>query len=127
MFCFEFTRYRAHGGIDARCVNSPKTMGRLLPRPFVDYQFRSGTTKKSVPKIIEDDVLAKPRVMEGLQNGHAFVYLAGWERGDKIDSELISEFRKRNSEIHIDNDQIIFNGRTSIAHFLQTFPGLVAR
>ncbi|SRR5258707_11600499 len=56
------------GGIDARCVNSPKTMGRLLPRPFVDYQFRSGSKKKSPAKIIEEDVIAKPRVLEGLRS-----------------------------------------------------------
>src|SRR5258708_580648 len=115
------------GGIDARCVNSPKTMGRLLPRPFVDYQFRSGSKKKSPAKIIEEDVIAKPRVLEGLRNGHVFVFMAGWDAADNIDDKLVAEFRKQKPDVIIDDDQILFTGRTSIAHFLQSFPGLVAR
>ena len=115
------------GGIDARCVNSPKTIGRLIPRLFVDYQFRSGSTKKSPDKLIEEDVLAKPRVLEGLKKGHAFVYLAGWDSGDKFEEKLVEGFRRRMPQISIDDDQILFTGRTAIAHLLQAFPGLISR
>jgi hypothetical protein len=115
------------GGIDARCVNSPITMGRLFPRRNVDYQFRSGTTEKSAAKIIAEDVLAKPRVIRGLQDGHAFVYMAGWDRADNIDEKLVAELRKQKPELSIADDQIVFVGKNTIALLLQAFPTIVAR
>ncbi|HMG76650.1 MAG TPA: hypothetical protein VK582_24450 [Pyrinomonadaceae bacterium] len=116
----------ADGGIDGRCVDSPKKVGRLIPRAFADYQYRSGSKKKSAAKIVEEDIIAKPRVIDGLKNGHAFVFMAGWDRADNIDSELVTEFRKQRPDLAIDDDQILFNGRTAIAQVLQGFPGLVA-
>jgi len=93
---------------------------------FVDYQYRSGSKNKSAAKIIEEDVIAKPRVLKGLKDGHAFVFMAGWDGADNMDSKLVAEFRKQKPDVMIDDDQILFNGQTSIAHFLQPFPGVIA-
>jgi len=76
------------GGIDARCVNTPHIVGRLIPRSMVDYQFKGGTSQKSVSNIVDEDVVKKPRVMQGLQDGHAFVYVTAWDRSDATDDAL---------------------------------------
>ena len=56
------------GGIDARCVNAPITAGRLIPAANVDYQFKAGSNKKSLSKIVAEDIKTKPRVLEGLKH-----------------------------------------------------------
>ena len=113
------------GGIDARCVNTASAVGRLIPRSNVDYQFKSGSEAKSAASIAENDILGKPRVRQGLQDGHAFVYVAAWDRGDAIEEDIVQ--RLRNQGLAVDDDQIVFFGQDAVARLLQTFPSLVAR
>src|SRR5712671_5384669 len=82
------------GGIDARCVNASTTAGRLIPALNVDYQFKGGGNKKSLTKIVEEDITAKPRVLDGLKSGHAFVFVAAWDRGDETEESLAAKTRE---------------------------------
>jgi hypothetical protein len=113
------------GGIDARCVNAPTTAGRLIPSPNVDYQFKGGANKKSLSAIVDEDIRAKPRVLEGLQQGHAFVFVAAWDRGDAVEDDLAKKLR--DAGISVQDGQLIFITGDTVARLLQDYPGLVAR
>jgi hypothetical protein len=113
------------GGIDARCTNSRQIVGQLIPRQNVDYQFKSGRETKTTALIVRDDILAKPRVMEGLANGHAFVYVAAWDRGDQTSEDLVSSLRDQGSTV--ENGQILFLGLDSLSRLLRAFPALIAK
>ena len=112
------------GGIDARCVNASNLAGWLIPRKNVDYQFKSGQYKRSVPGIVDEDILNKPRVRSGLESGHAVVFACGWERGDSIEDEITRELRRRHVEV--EDGQIVFLTAYSIAQLLQTCPSSLA-
>ena len=113
------------GGIDARCVSAPKTIGRLIPCANVDYQFKGGRNRKSIIEIVDQDIISKPRVTKGLGMGHAFVYMVAWDRSDQVELNLIKDLRSKG--ISVDDDQIVFIGNDSLARLLQVFPSLVAR
>lgn len=115
------------GGIDARCVNIDVLAGRLIPRNNVDYQFKSGSRAKSASaaSIVRDDIINKPRVLEGIKNGHAFVYVAAWDRGDAFENEIYEEIQRQGHAI--EKSQIIFFGQNNIASLLRSFPGLVTK
>lgn len=115
----------ADGGIDARCANAPKVVSRLIPRVNTDYQFKSGRNSKSIPAIAREDIIGKPRVREGLDQGHAFVIFSAWDRGDNAESDLLSAAREQG--VNIDADQLAFFGSGSLAHLVDGFPALVAR
>lgn len=113
------------GGIDARCVNAPRTAGRLIPRSNVDYQYKSGAYKKSLEKIIKEDIKAKPRVMDGLGKRHAFVFLAAADKGDATEDNIAAKLKEEG--ITVEDGQVIFITGDTIVRLLQSFPGLVAR
>jgi hypothetical protein len=113
------------GGIDCRCVGASTPAGRLIPGLDVDYQFKGGSTKKSLAKIVAEDIKGKPRVLEGLKSGHAFVFAAAWDRGDEMEDDLVKKLREEG--VSVDDGQVVFITGDTIAQLLQTFPGLVAR
>jgi hypothetical protein len=113
------------GGIDARCVESPRTVGRLIPRRSVAYQFKSGTTRKSAIQVADEDIVGKPRVAEALTNGHSLVYIAAWDRGDEFESAILSSVRERG--LAVEHDQIVFLGGDALSRLLAAQPGVVAR
>jgi hypothetical protein len=113
------------GGIDARCVNASTTAGRLIPRKNVDYQFKSGQSKKSVARVAKEDFRDKPRVLDGLKNGHAMVFACAWERGDAFEEELTRELRQIN--IPVEDGQVVFLTAYSIALLLPSYPSSLAR
>jgi hypothetical protein len=115
------------GGIDARCVNAPTTVGRLIPRPHADYQFKAGNSVKSAKEIVTNDIIEKPRVLDGLRQGHAFVYLAAWDRGDNFEDELFKELLDRSLDFPVDRDQIVFISNHQIVWLVLAFPALVAQ
>lgn len=115
------------GGIDARCVNAPVTVGRLIPRPNTDYQFKAGNSPKSLNEIVTKDILAKPRVLDGLQQGHAVVYIASWDRGDEFEEELFKEVVGRSLRFPVDRDQIVFIANHQLVSLMLPFPALVAQ
>ena len=112
-------------GIDARCVNASTTAGRLIPRKNVDYQFKSGRSKKSVARIVKEDFEGKRRVLSGLQLGHAIVFACAWDRGDALEEQITRELRSRN--IEVEDGQVVFLTASSIALLLQIYPGSLAR
>jgi hypothetical protein len=113
------------GGLDARCVDVDRPVPRLIPRRTVGYQFKGGHSQRSVEKIANDDIVGQPNVAAGLRAGHAFVYMAAWERGENIEAEL----RAKVSEggIAVDSDQIVFISGHTLARLLLEFPPLVAK
>lgn len=113
------------GGIDARCVNSPHVVGQLIPRSFVDYQFKSGRETKTTDLIARDDIIAKQRVISGLQDGHAFVYVAAWDRGDRASEDLVVSLGKQG--VAVEDSQVIFLGLDSLSRLLRAFPALIAK
>lgn len=113
------------GGIDARCVGATRTVPRLIPRGDVDYQFKSGSDGKSVALLVEEDILGKPRVATGLRSGHAFVYIAAWDRGDAVGENLARNLESRG--LPVEPGQVVFIGIDSLARMLQAFPALIAR
>jgi hypothetical protein len=113
------------GGIDARCVNSPRVVGQLIPRSAVDYQFKSGRETKTTDLIARDDIFAKPRVIAGLEDGHAFVYIAAWDRGDRASEDLLVNLRDKG--VSVEDGQVIFLGLDSLSRLLRTFPALIAK
>lgn len=113
------------GGIDARCVNSPQVVGQLIPRASVDYQFKSGRETKTTDLIARKDIVAKPRVLAGLQDGHAFVYIAAWDRGDATSEDLVASVRKQG--VAVDDGQVILVGLDSLSRLLRAFPALIAK
>lgn len=113
------------GGIDAACVDSPVKVPRLVPRSRTDYQFKSGQSGRSAAQIARDDILAKPRVVDGLKNGHAFVYFAAWDRGDRIEEDILEELRK--GGLAVDADQVTFLGKEQIVQSMAAAPAVVAR
>ena len=113
------------GGIDAACVDAPSVVPRLIPRPNTDYQFKSGHTPRSVAKIVGEDILGQQRVVEALKNGHAFVYMAGWDRSDKIEDDIIEKLG--DAGLPIEADQIVFFGREMLTQQFVASPALVSR
>lgn len=111
-------------GIDARALNIPTPQGVLFPRPNVDYQFKGGNGK-SPKDLVDRDILRLRGVTEGLKNGHAFVYIATWDRAESFDATVLSELRK--AGMTVDNDQFKFVGKSMLANLLQQFTPLVAR
>jgi hypothetical protein len=78
-----------------------------------------------VASIVAEDIREKPRVLAGLSNGHAFVFVAAWDRGDEVEDDIAKELQKH--AIKVDDGQVLFITGDAIARLLQTFPGLVAR
>lgn len=113
------------GGIDARCQGAASVGGRLFPRTDVDFQYKGGTTSRSADMIAANDILAKPRVLEGLRAGHAFVFLAARDRADNVE-EKIRE-RLEQAGIAVTEDQIVYVGGASIVQLMTSFPAIVAR
>jgi hypothetical protein len=113
------------GGIDARCVNAPRQAGRLIPKACVAYQFKGGRAKRSAAEMGEEDIVGKPRVVEALCEGHTFVYIAAWDRGDAFESEIMATVEKQG--LSVAPDQIIFIGVDALARLLRAHPALVAR
>lgn len=114
------------GGIDARCDASPATIGRLIPRSNVAYQFKSGG-QRSAAAVAREDVLDKPRVMEALRTGNAFVYLMSWDAGDEFELRVAEAVRKgdrRRGGYPVQDQQIICIGSFAIAGLLRSFPAL---
>ena len=115
------------GGIDARCVDAPTTVGRLIPRPYADYQFKAGSNGKSAKEIVTTDIVDKPRVLDGLRQGHAFVYIASWDRGDKFEDDLFKELVDRTLGFTVKREQIVFIGNHQVVGLVLPFPPLVAQ
>jgi hypothetical protein len=115
------------GGIDARCVKAPRTVGRLIPRPDTDYQFKAGRSAKSAGEIVTADIVEKPRVVEGLRQGHAFVYIASWDRGDNFEDDLFKEVLDRTLGFTVEREQIVFIGNHQVVGLVLAFPPLVAK
>ena len=111
------------GGIDARCEGAPRTVGRLIPRSDVAYQFKAGSQKKSARAIAAEDIQAKPRVLAALQSGSSFVYIAGWDRSDQFGESIAKEARKLG--VSVEKGQIFFIGPGTITHLLAGEPALI--
>ncbi len=113
------------GGIDARCANSPRIVPALLPRPNVAYQFKSGRPSKSAAQVATVDILGKSRVVEALSNGHAFVYIAAQDHGDRFEADIAENVRKLRPDFT--PDQIVFIGGDTLARHLQARPAIIKR
>jgi hypothetical protein len=113
------------GGLDARCVNAPRVVGRLIPSGTVGYQFKSGLMAKSASKLVEEDVLGKGRVLELLRQGHPLVYVAARDRGDGFEQEIRAELAQQGFADR--ESQVVFIGGDLLARLLQQYPALVAR
>lgn len=112
------------GGIDARCEAAERTGGRLIPRANVIYQFKSGTSRKSIAKIVKEDIVRQKRVVAALRAGSALVYATAWNRGALTDEKFVAATRK--AGIDVADDQVLFVGREVLAQELLKHPGLVA-
>jgi hypothetical protein len=112
------------GGLDARGLNVPWAVGRLIPAGDVGYQFKSGTQKKTATKVAREDIADKPSVMDLLERGGTFVYLAAWDRASKVEAQIRSEARKLG--IDIKPEQLVFFTSHTIAQLLQAYPALIA-
>lgn len=112
------------GGIDARCSNAPNTVGGFIPRPNVDYQFKSGK-RKTTKQIAKEDVIGKRRVIDGLNAGHGFVYVAAWDHGDRASEDLRKELLSK--RVKVAEGQVIFIGVDRVARMLRAFPALIAK
>lgn len=111
------------GGIDARCSDAPHIVGEIIPQQNVDYQFKSGSEKKTTELIAREDVVEKRRMIDGLNVGHAFVYVAAWDRGDRASEDLTTELINRG--VKVDTGQVIFIGVDRVARMLRAFPALI--
>ncbi|MBI2407560.1 MAG: hypothetical protein HYV19_04590 [Gemmatimonadetes bacterium] len=89
------------------------------------YQFKGGQNPRSVPRIVKDDILEKPRVVEALKAGHSLVYVAAWDRADSIDELLTKGVRE--GGLPVVDGQIRFIGREMLVNELLRHPGVVAR
>src|SRR5438046_1921703 len=72
------------GGVDARCHDAPRQVGRLIPAPNVVYQFKGGTRKRTAPQIAREDIAEKPRVLEALAAAATLVYVAAADYGPEV-------------------------------------------
>jgi hypothetical protein len=113
------------GGVDAQCHNAPTTVPRLISRANVDYQFKGGRNRRGASAIAEKDILEKPRVVEDLREGYAFVYMAAWERGTLTEKDI--QARLNADGLATDDGQIVFIGGEAIVQLLASFPALVTR
>lgn len=125
--CLDVTLNTAEpeGGLDARVLDAPVAAGRLIPAGTVGYQYKSGTQRKSAARVAREDIAEKPRVVELLRNGGAFVYLAAWDRASKVEGEIRKEARKLG--IDIGADKLVFFTSHTLAQLLQAYPALVVR
>jgi len=117
------------GGIDARCVAAPITVGRLIPRSDNAYQFKSGH-KRAAAAVAREDILQKPRVMETLCSGGAFVYMMGWDVGDGFEEQVAAAVRSgegQHATFAVENSQVICIGSYVLAELLREVPALVSR
>lgn len=112
------------GGIDARAEGIVAAPSRLFPRPNVDFQYKSGRTARSASTIAEDDIIGKPRVLKGLMDGRALVYMRPTDRGDQFEDDIRAELKSRGVEI--EDDQLRYITGTTLATWLQRCPALVA-
>ena len=78
------------GGIDARCEGAPRPVGRLIPRTSTVYQFKAGQQKKSSREIVEEDILAKPRVIDALRPA---VVASRAQPGDALENAIRENVR----------------------------------
>jgi hypothetical protein len=113
------------GGLDARCDNAPRAVGRIIPAVTCGYQYKSGSTKKSAKAVALDDIVEKPRVLELLKAKRPFIYLAATDYGDEFEKDVIEEVKAARIEV-VPGLIIVISGH-SLAHQLLTHPALVAR
>lgn len=114
------------GGVDARCRDAPRQVGRLIPVPDVVYQFKGGARRRTATQIARTDISDKPAVRNALAAGETLVYLAATDYGPKV-AERVRRALSTNHDIMIGAGQlIVINGET-LAHELQGFPSLIAR
>lgn len=113
------------GGIDARCVDASAKFPRAIPRANTDFQFKSGRNAKSASAIAREDIIAKPRVREDLEHGHAFVIFSAWDRGDNFEGDLVQAVG--DAGLSIDSGQLVFYGSGGLAHIVEAYPAIVAR
>jgi hypothetical protein len=113
------------GGLDARCVGASGQVGRIIPAPTCGHQFKSGRTVKTAREVAEQDILAKPRVLDLLAAGHPFVYLAATDHGDGIEKKVADHVRKAGT--NVSDSQIIVIAGHSLAQQLCAYPSRVAR
>ncbi|MDQ4044528.1 MAG: hypothetical protein M3173_03650, partial [Chloroflexota bacterium] len=122
-FAFNLSVDEPDGGIDARCIAAPTTVGRLIPRTDVVYQYKSGSRSKLANQVASKDIIEKPRVRDALARGAAFVYLMASDRGDAFEGQVTAAVRR--AGLTVDDDQIVCIGAHSIAHLLVDLPALV--
>lgn len=122
-FAFNLSIDEPDGGIDARCIAAPTTVGRLIPRTDVVYQYKSGSRSKSANQVASEDIIEKPRVRDALARGAAFVYLMASDRGDAFEGQVTATARR--AGLTVDDDQIVCIGAHTIAHLLVDLPALV--
>jgi hypothetical protein len=115
------------GGIDARCVGAPRSVGRMIPSSDVAYQFKSGGGH-GARVVARDDILGKPRVVEALNAGAAFVYLMGWDVDDAFESEVTRHVRVGVDGVpglSVSTDQIVCLGSRTFAQLLLDVPAVL--
>lgn len=113
------------GGIDARCIEAPVLIARILPRQNTDFQFKSGRVAKTARAIAREDILDKPRVREGLKQGHAFVLFTTWDKSDSVEGEILQALADEN--FTVERDQLAYFGVEALTHLLEAYPSLVCR
>ena len=109
------------GGIDATCETAPNRIPRILPRPDVAYQFKSGKVR-SAAEVGRVGIAGKPRVITNLERGGAFVYIAAWDFGSGFEESVTQAVRERG--IRVDDGQIVCIGSSEVALLLTDFPAL---
>jgi len=112
------------GGLDARIDSSPEVVARIIPSATVGYQFKAGTNAKSAKALVAEDVVPKPRVVDLLQNGGSFVFMAAWDRGDGYEEAIYDEIAA--AGITVNRTGIVFMGGASLAYQISQRVGLVA-
>lgn len=112
------------GGIDARCVEAPRVLGRLFPYPNSVYQFKSGNFSYSAASLAKHDILEKPRVMAAVNQGHAVIFLIAKDRGDAFEAEVLAEAQKL--LIPLKADQLKILTGVTLATLIQPIPALAA-
>ncbi len=125
--CFVFTRKTKEndGGIDAQCIGATQIVTNLIPKLNTDYQYKSGREEKSAAIIVRDDILKKPRVINGLKDGHAFVYVTANDRSTSMSKSIWQKLVE--TKPAISEEQIVFVGAEDIAKQLLCFPAIIAR
>ena len=110
------------GGIDARCVDAPTSVGRLFPRLTCAYQFKGGNTDRTAATLARDDISQKPRVLQAISEGHGIVFLIARDHGDAFEANVYREARKL--KVPIKDGQLVVITGITFATLLQAIPAL---